>query len=196
MHAARLGPAAGAIALLAACVSNPAPSGWLPPAEVAATDAFGGWITVDTAAQAQRGWFAGSATRRTEIAGELIAVHADSVFLLADSTLVSLPRAQVRRATLFAYDAQWGGLATWGFLGTLSAISNGLYFLLTGPTWIITSSIAAGSRSRAPMVSLSDQGGWERLRLYARFPQGLPEGLDRASLRPRLKWVSGRRAWR
>lgn len=180
MRAIRVGSAAGAIVLVAACVSNPAPSGWLPPAEVAAGEAFGGWITVDTAAQ--RGWLA--ARPLTEIAGELIAVHADSVFVLSESTLVALQRARVRRATLFAYDAQVGELSTWGVLGTLSAVSNGLFFLLTGPTWIITSTIAAGSRSRAPMVSLTDQGGWEGLRLYARFPQGLPEGLDRASLRP------------
>ncbi len=191
MRATRVGGVVGAIALFAACVSNPAPSGWLPPAEDVATEAFGGWITVDTAAQAQRGGYAAaSAAPGAEIAGELIAVHADSVFVLSESTLVAVPRARVRGATLFAYDAHWGEVATWGFLGTLSAISNGWYFLLTGPTWIITSAIAAGSRSRAPMVSLADPGGWERLRMYARFPQGLPAGLDRPSLRPRPRRAS------
>jgi len=195
MRATRVGRAAGALALLAACVSNPAPSGWLPPADVAATEANGGWITVDTAAQAQSGWLAAGSSPRTEIAGELIAVHADSVFVLAGSSLVSLPRAQVRRATLFAYESRWGELAMWGFFGTLSTASNGWYLGLTAPTWIITTAIAAGSRSRAPRVSLTDPRGWEGLRLYARFPQGLPAGLDRASLRPPPGHASARVGW-
>ena len=192
MRASRVGLAVATFALLAACASNPAPSGWLPPAGIAATEANGGWITVDTAAQDQRGWFAASSASSRTVAGELIAVHTDSVFVLADSTLVSLPRAQVRRATLFAYESGWGALAAWGFIGTLSTASNGWYAVLTAPTWIITSSIAAGIRSRAPMVSLTDQGGWDGLRMYARFPQGLPGGLDRASLRPPPKRAAAR----
>ena len=184
MRVTRVGPVAGMVALFAGCASNPAPSGWLPPAEVAAVEAFGGWITVDTAA--------GRAASAAEIAGELIAVHPDSVFVLSGNTLVAVPRARVASATLFAYDAQWGKLSTWGAVGTLLAVSNGWFFVLTGPTWIITSTIAAGSRSRAPMVSLGDQGGWDGLRLYARFPQGLPAGLDRGSLRPRAPYPASR----
>jgi hypothetical protein len=168
--------AGGAAALLAACVSNPAPVGWLVPADVAATEAWGGWITADTSLS-DRG-------ARHELSGELIAVGPDSLFIMEDRTLVAVPRARVRHATLFAYDAQWGRLAGWGAVGTFAALSNGWFFGLTGPAWIIGGSLAAGNQSRAPRFETSDPAGWDGLGIYARFPQGLPPGLDRASLRP------------
>lgn len=186
MRATRVGGFVLAIALCAACASIPAPSGWLPTAKGAATDAFGGWITVTTAAQTAQN----SASPRAVTEGELIAVHPDSLFVLTEGALVAVPRARVQKATLFAYDPHWGALGAWGVLGTLFAISNGWYFALTGPTWVITTAIAAGSRSRASSVSLDDSAGWERLRAYARFPQGLPAGLDRATLLPRPRRIS------
>lgn len=177
--------AGGAAVLLAACVSNPAPSGWLPPADVAAREAYGGWIVADTAKDDQRGSFAGGSTAPVPVAGELIAVDPDSVFVMSGRGLVGLRKLQVRRATLFSYDSQWGQLAAWGVVGTLSTISNGLLLLLTAPLWVIVSTSAASSRSHAPMVELADSGDrWEKLRLYARFPQGLPSGMDRSVLRP------------
>jgi hypothetical protein len=186
MRATRVCRAAwGAAVLLAACVSNPAPNGWLPPAGVATRDAYGGWIVADTAKDDRRGRDAGGSPARVPVAGELIAVDPDTVFVMSGEWLVGLPKGQVRRATLFAYDPQWGQLAAWGVVGTLSTISNGLGLILTAPLWIITSTSAASSRSRAPRVELADRGDrWEKLRLYARFPQGMPPGLDRRSVRP------------
>ncbi len=165
-----------ALAILGGCVTNPAPVP-MPPANVAATEAYGGWVTVRPAG----GRTGGS---RADVAGELIAVHPDSVFVLTDSALVGLPRGQTRKATLFAYDSRAGSLAAWGFLGTLSTVSNGYFLVLTAPLWIITSSVATAHQSRAPMVETSDSAGWDRLRLFARFPQGIPPTLDRTILKP------------
>jgi hypothetical protein len=178
--------AGGAALLLAACVANPAPSGWLPPAEVAAREAYGGWIVAETAPDALKGvYVTGTAGGWTGVEGELIAVDPDTVFVLREAALVALPKTAVRNAQLFAYDAQWGGLAWWGVIGTLSTISNGGFLLLTAPLWIITSTATTASRSRAPRVELAEQGDrWAVMRLYARFPPGLPPGLDRQSLRP------------
>jgi len=181
--------AGGAAVLLAACVSNPAPSGWLPPAQVAAREAFGGWIVVDTTRGAGRGSYAGGGAAAVE--GELIAVDADTAFVMSGTTLVALPKAAVRDASLFAYDAEWGSLALWSVLGTVSTISNGGYLLLTAPLWIIAGTSATASRSRAPRVELAQQG-WAQLRLYARFPQGMPPGLDRKSLLPSPRQMKGR----
>ena len=179
MRATRAAWTGGAIVLLAACVSNPAPEGWLSPADVAATEAWGGWVVVDTS-QGGRG-------APAEVSGELIAVSPDSVFVMPESTLLALPRARVSSATLFAYDARWGRLAGWGTAGTFLALSNGGFWILTGPLWIIAASASSASQSRAPRVQSSDPGGWEQMRDYARFPQGLPPGLDRATLRPLVR---------
>ncbi len=174
--------AAGALAL-AACTQNPAPAGWLPPAQGAAVEAYGGWIVIDTARGDRRG--GGSAGPAIQVAGELIAVDPDTVFVMSQGTLVSLTKSQVERASLFAYDAQSGRLALWGFLGTLSSAATGFGALLLAPVWIIGSTAATASRSNAPVVELTSGGGrWAQMALYARFPQGLPPGVDRAALRP------------
>jgi len=187
-----------AAVLLAACVSNPAPSGWLPPAQEVAREAYGGWILVDTAREARRGWYAaGDSGSGTDVEGELIAVDPDTVFVMSRTGLVAVPKAAVRRATLVAYDAQWGGLAGWAVLGTLSTVSNGGFLILTAPLWIIVSTSATASRSRAPMVELGEKGDrWEKLRLYARFPQGMPPGLDRGALRPAPRPGAPREGWK
>lgn len=189
--------AGGAAVLLAACVSNPAPSGWLPPAEIVAREAYGGWIVADTARDPQRGWYATGASSSAGVEGELIAVDPDTVFVMSRTVLVALPKEAVRDATLFAYDAQVGSLAGWAVLGTLSTVSNGVGLVLTAPLWIIVSSGAMASRSRAPMVELAEQGDrWAGLRLYARFPQGMLPGLDRGALRPAPARASARTGWK
>jgi len=189
--------AGGAAVLLAACVSNPAPSGWLPPAEIAAREAYGGWIVVDTTKDSRTGWHGVGSEAQAEIAGELIAVDPDTVFVMSGRGLVAMPASLVRRATLFSYDAHWGQLATWGFVGTLSTLSNGAFLILTAPLWIIASTSAAASRSRAPMVELAERGDrWAELRRYARFPQGMPPRLDRGALRPAPGRASARTGWK
>ncbi len=168
--------AAGALVLLAGCVMHSAPVP-MPSAAVAATEAFGGWVTIRTADD-------GRDRARSEVAGELIAVHPDSVFVMTDSGLVGMTRSRARKATLFAYDSRAGDLAAWGFAGTLLALSNGYFFVLTAPVWIITTSVVTTHQSNAAMVQTSNSAGWDQLKLYARFPQGIPPALDRSTLKP------------
>jgi len=177
MRATRAGRGFAALVLLAGCATNPAPNAYAPPADVAAREAYGGWIEVDTTTGRHHG-DAGT------MSGELIAVAPDSVFVLSGGALVALRRVRSLSGTLWAYDANWGVLALWGTVGAIGSISNGYYAGLTLPLWIVASGFAAGSQSRAPRVEAADSAAWEDLRLYARFPQGLPGGLDRASLRP------------
>jgi hypothetical protein len=187
-----------AAVLLAACVSNPAPSGWLPLAQEVAREAYGGWIAVDTAHEAGRGWYAaGDSGSGAGVEGELIAVDPDTVFVLSGTGLLTVPKRTVRQATLFAFDAQWGGLALWSVLGALSTVSNGYFLVLTAPIWIIAGTSATASRSRAPMVELAQEGDrWEKLRLYARFPQGMPMGIDRSALRLAPRRAGASSGWR
>jgi len=60
-------------------------------------------------------------------------------------------------------------------MGALSTLSNGYLLVFTAPLWMIGGTIAAHSQYHAPIVKTPNEE-WERVRPYARFPQGLPPG--------------------
>jgi hypothetical protein len=164
---------------LAAAVScagphNTAPGGWLPkPAETQA-DAYGGWIELT--------YKKSMGPRR--IAGELIAVSADSVWVLNDTAGMAIPTSAVHDGKLTAYAAQTGNLTTWTLLGALSTLSNGALLVFTAPMWLIGGSLTVRGEARSPERKQPPLG-WNELAPYARFPQGLPEGLQLTALRPK-----------
>jgi hypothetical protein len=158
--------------LAVACAGTPGPEGYLEPAAVVQREAFGGWIAVHADSSL--------------IEGELIAVRADSVFVLNDSLgLVALPLTQHTYGRLGWYNAQWGGVAGWAVAGASSTISHGYLLLVSFPVWVLGGSLAASSASRAPIVVIRphDPEGWTHVARYARFPQGMPAALDRTMLR-------------
>lgn len=163
-----------AASLAVACAASTAPRGWLPGPGEAQAEAYGGWISV----QRQ--------SHRETIHGELIAVDRDSVFVLTAEELFVIPLADVRRAKLTSYKSGGSAIALWGLAGTLSTISHGVILIISAPLWIVSSSIAAAGASREPQVTYP-QRSQQELSMYARFPQGLPEGLDRSllTLKPR-----------
>jgi hypothetical protein len=171
-------------ASLAGCASNPAPKGWLPPAVKAQEQAYGGWISLTCR----------KAEAVAHVEGELIAVSDDRVYVLTDTGLVEVPHESVAKATLAAYATGDGQLAGWSALGTLSTLSHGGYLLITAPLWIIAGITAAAGESRAGLLHYPEKP-LASFRPYARFPQGLPAGLEASAL-GRLKGdvTSGRAA--
>ncbi len=160
--------------LAAGCAGTRGPSGYLQPAPVTQREAYGGWLTLEFEDGAR-------------IDGELIAATSDSVFVLPTAgPLRAVPRAQVHRAVLGAYDAQWGSLGVWTMVGSLATLSHGLILGLSLPVWLIAGPIATGAASRAPIVKDDHPGAWVRMAMFARFPAGLPDGLDRSALRGRV----------
>ena len=150
-----------------ACMQNPAPIGWLSPAEAAQKDAYGAWIVVTT-------------SDTTGESGEFLAVDNDSVFVLSlDGVVRAVPRGSVREAKIAFYQSQLGSVILWSTLGTLSTISNGVLLVFTAPAWIITGTVAGASESRAPIRTVARPEDWETVRMYARFPMGMPENLPR-----------------
>jgi hypothetical protein len=156
-----------------ACAHNTAPEGWLPKPAEAQTTAYGGWIELT---------YHQSEERRTD--GELIAVSAESVWVLSANQGLVIPTAAVKRGKLTAYAAQKGGLTLWTIVGTLSTISNGAFLIFTAPMWIIGGSLAVGGESRAPERK-SPPLTWVELAPFARFPQGLPAGIELTALQPK-----------
>jgi len=167
---ARRGAVVGLI-LTTACFQSSAPRGWLPRPEDAQRTAFGSWISVQ-----------GEPQTPPLAQGELIAIDADTVHILADGRLVSVARGTLCCAVLAAYRMDLSGLQAWWALGTLATLSHGLVLILSAPVWTIAGASSVAAASYAPRVLGTDP---ETLRPFARFPQGMPPGLDRSALRPK-----------
>jgi hypothetical protein len=159
-----------ALVIAGGCFHTTAPKGWLPTAVEAQREAYGGWIKLD--------FYVG--VTPNAVHGELIAASHDSVHVLTSDSLVVVPTASVIAGTLTAYDAGHGALRLWTIVGAVSTVSHGFALILTAPVWIVGGSYATASASKAPRVESTDTS---LLRMYARFPQGLPPGLDARSLR-------------
>ena len=152
------------------CFHTSAPKGWLPTAAEAQREAFGGWIKVD--------YTTGVAKRTVE--GELIAATSDSMHVLTSDSIVALPTGALISGTLTAFDVQLRTLKVWTLVGAVAAVSHGFVLILSAPAWVIAGTTATAAASKAPRVESTDPAV---LRMYARFPQGIPPGLDPRSLR-------------
>jgi hypothetical protein len=161
--------------LAVACVRNPAPQGFLPSPAQAPHDVYGGWIHVTVPAGGHD----------STIAGELIAARADTVWILPDSGgVVAVATSTVKRGRVARYNAEAGAIGGFTALGVVSTISNGWLLGITAPLWIITGIVASSNESRAPLRDVPPLE-WANLAAYARFPQGLPPGIDLGEIRPK-----------
>lgn len=159
--------------LCSGCASTSAPDAWQSTAQAMQHEAYGAWVGVRLTPAAASG-------EMSEVHGELIAADDDSLWVLPlDGSLQSVSRAVANRVRVTAFDANWGYLATWTTIGTLSTISHGGLLILSGPVWILGGSAAAGTQSHKPIYTNPNT---EVLRRYARFPQGLPPGVSRSRL--------------
>lgn len=161
--------------LAAACAGNPAPEGFLPSPAHAVNDVYGGWIEVTVTA----------GRHDSTIAGELIAARADTVWVLPDSgPVVAVPTSTVKAGRVARYTSEAGAVAGFTALGVVSTISNGYLLGITAPLWIITGIVASSNESYAPLRGVPPLQ-WTDLAAYARFPQGLPPGIDLGEIRPK-----------
>jgi hypothetical protein len=157
-------PALCVVLLSVSCASNPAPVGWRPPAAEAQRSIRGGWILIERESD-------------SDVTGELIAVDQTTLHVLTDSGLEAVPRSTVDEVRLVGYGS-WEHLPLWTTLGAVSTLSHGGYLVATLPLWIIGGWTATSDEVQAVLVPPEDFAS------FARFPQGLPPGLDPASLGP------------
>lgn len=119
---------------------------------------------------------AGGTTR--DHSGELIAVHADTIFILDPYRLRALDRHAVSslRVERYAPDSAAG---LWVMAGVASTLSHGLILVLSAPLWTLFGSITAAEYASSYVLVDSD---YDRARSFARFPQGLPPEIDRSKI--------------
>jgi hypothetical protein len=157
------------VALLCACADNPVPGHRIPAPADLGRQPTGSWIAV-------------TGTDGVLVVGELIAIDRGQMFVLPeDRRLWVRATDQIARARLVAYAPDRRGIWTWGGLGTLSTITHGGFLFISAPVWIATTVGALVWDTQGAFTDTPDRG-LEEIRAYARFPQGLPEGVNANSL--------------
>lgn len=134
---------------------------------------------------------------RAPVKGELLAVSPEKVWVMGPHRVSPLPLREVEEVRIRRHALSGRRAGRWALLGavvsgavlTLACSSVdadnacGKILIPVLLTWgaIGVPSVASLARSSQLHVEPSD---WEALRRYARFPQGLPEGLDLETLAP------------
>jgi hypothetical protein len=157
------------VALLGACIDNPDPRH--PSLERTERQGYGAFITITTLAG-------------QEVSGELISVERSVIRVLrfgaGTGALTWVASTDVKAATVYQYESE-GGFGGWALLGVLSTISHGFFLIISAPVWIISGAVAGGTESRHVVMEYPEHA-WGEIVKWARFPQGLPPGLDEEAL--------------
>lgn len=128
--------------------------------------------------------------------GELLAVGPEQFWLLQKDQVKTVPVSGVKRVRVWRHDvngSRVSAFATIGALVTGSLLAGACVSVegndgarclglgvVVAATWAIVGGLKVQSVARNARLDLTTN--WKALEPYARFPQGLPEGLDLHSL--------------
>ena len=155
------------LVLTLGCATNPVPEGWLATPGQSQVEGFGGWITVTTA----------PARKQPAVEGELISVSPDALVVLTNSGPVEVQKTAVARAVVDGYEQDTHAVRRAWLIVSLASISDGGLFAIPAGLWAVAGSTALREAWSYARVVYPGQP-WEMISKYARFPQGLPAGLD------------------
>lgn len=137
---------------------------------------------------------------KTPLAGELIAVEPEKLWLLGKEHVVEWPIVPVAEVRIERHRMNtrrglaWAGLGAVATGGALAAAcasvedagSCGAVLLGVGLTWLVFGALPALGLDKSATI-LVERPAAETLRPFARFPQGPPEGVDLLQLPPKPK---------
>jgi hypothetical protein len=164
--------------VLAGCgPHNTAPPSFLPTPQEAGASVRGGWVDV--------GVRTGAGVNA--LRGELLAISRDSLWIQSsrDSGFV-VARAAIVSGKITVYRAPGSRVAAMTGLGAISSVATGWFLIFLVPAWTVTGAISYHGDIRAAERDLpADMTRAEiDLRTVARFPQGMPAGMDASFRRP------------
>lgn len=117
----------------------------------------------------------------TVFTGELISIDSEKMVVLEEWTkqCITIKVADVKRFSLrYAKQERYG----WAIpVFTLATISHGFFLVLTAPVNLIVAISTTAAGKRAFKYNKKDMD-LNKLRMFARFPQGIPENIDLASI--------------
>ena len=128
--------------------------------------------------------------REAKVQGELLAVDTEKIWVLGKEQTIPVPldsvqEVRVRRHSVTGKTVwRWtaiGAIVTGGALSLACASVEdahncGVAFLVVGATWALAGALAAPGLEASSKIPIRDPRP-DDLRSYARFPQGLPEGM-------------------
>jgi hypothetical protein len=123
------------------------------------------------------------------LSGELIAIQKDTVFILTEQQLNGIPSAGIKEAVLYIYNNQAGRFVLATVLlfipNIIAAIANNeVGFLLLDIPWLIGGTIISlnENSSGSHQMKYPKNNILADFSKFARFPQGIPPGLDKNKL--------------
>jgi hypothetical protein len=160
--------------LIAGCATNWVPDRWLASPEQSQVQGYGGWATVTF----------DSNPKRAPIGGELISVAPDQLMILMPSGVIEVSKTGTKRVVVDGYEQDVRPVRRGWLIGSLASITHGYLAPVTVGLWSGAAQAALREAYSYARVTYPGQP-WQDLRRYARFPQGLPAGLDVRALQPK-----------
>jgi hypothetical protein len=160
--------------LIAGCATNWVPDRWLASPEQSQVQGYGGWATVTF----------DSNPKRATIGGELISVAPDQLMILMPSGVIEVSKTGTKRVVVDGYEQDVRPVRRGWLIGSLASITHGYLAPVTVGLWSGAAQAALREAYSYARVTYPGQR-WQDLRRYARFPQGLPAGLDVRALQPK-----------
>lgn len=157
------------IVLIAIIISSCSSPGYLPSSDKIDVNEYGSYIKL-------------THNNKSIIDGELIAIDSNQIVVLADEEkiCVTVPVSEVKKFSLeYAKPKHYG----WSIpVGLVLPFIHGFYSLITLPLHlIVTISVTAAGENAFKYNN--KKMTYEELKMFARFPQGIPDNIDIASIK-------------
>jgi hypothetical protein len=172
----------GLIFFLSECSTVKIPANYRYSAQQLKREITGSWIHIKLDSKAV-------GDTEKELSGELIAIQSDTIYVITLYGFTGVHVSTVNEAVLYMFMNQPGMYATFTGLLYLPDIVAALVigtpgFLLLGIPWVVTGgivTIAEGS-NHSNILKYPDFCTLGELKKFARFPQGMPPGIDKARI--------------
>src|SRR5262249_911526 len=121
--------------------------------------------------------------KRKATTGELIAIDDQYVYVGTRPedwarSMGRIPRVLITEAYVNVHSrSEVVTLAIWTATGGAALWTHGIFVLFSAPIWVTTGASSAKSAHRAAWAQAQTDDQLSQLYQFARFPQGLPEGL-------------------
>jgi hypothetical protein len=172
-----------AAVLLSGCATQYG-SNYLPRAENGLNDPYGAIVNIEL-------------DNDRDVQGELLAISKDSLFIATLSGFDAISRASITevRGNYFYRGSIVTGYSAATILGMLSSITVGWFLVFVFPAYLIGGIVSTSAAANVSCFTYDTDGNysdleWHSLHVWARFPAGLPEKLNRHRIRHRPKIVN------
>jgi hypothetical protein len=159
--------------LLAVIISSCQSPAYLPDVDDIDVNVYGSYISIERDV-------------KDNVDGELISIDSSNVIVLAEikdapGKIVVIPVSEIKS---FKLQYATGNGYVWAIpLFTLSTLAHGFYALATLPINLIVTTIVASNGSYGAYIYSEQEISFDKLKMFARFPQGIPPGVKIGSIK-------------